>query len=424
MLIDDLLRAVDARRDDLVALTQGLVRIPSLNPPGAHYRACVELVGERLRRRGFEVAYLRADGAPGDSDRYPRWNAVCRFAAARGGPCVHFNSHVDVVAVGEGWTRDPFAGEIEGGRLYGRGSCDMKGGLAASVVAVEALLDCGLVPAGAVEVSATADEESGGYAGVAWLAERGYFSPPRVDHVIIPEPFNGDLVSIGHRGVWWAEVETYGHVAHGCMPFLGDCAVRHMAAVIERFERELYPALAERRTATPVIPDEARRATLNLTAIHGGLAEPRDGLPTPMVPDTCRLLLDRRFLAEESLDGVKAEVVRLLDALAAERPGFRYRVRDVMEVLPVQADADMPTPRALDAALRAVTGKPARFVASPGTYDQKHVERVGGVRDCVAYGPGILALAHQPDEYVAIDDLVESAKVMAAAAARLLGGWR
>ena len=141
--------------------------------------------------------------------------------------------------------------------------------LAAAIVAAEALIDAGLGLPGAIEISGTVDEESGGYGGVAYLAEQGWFSKPRVDHVIIPEPLNVDRVCIGHRGVWWAEIETRGRIAHGSMPFLGDCAVRHMGAVLERFERDLYPALARRHTDMPVVPEGARQSTLNLNSVHG-----------------------------------------------------------------------------------------------------------------------------------------------------------
>jgi succinyl-diaminopimelate desuccinylase len=239
--------------------------------------------------------------------------------------------------------------------------------------------------------------------------------------VIIPEPLNVDRVCLGHRGVWWAEIETFGRTAHGSMPFLGDSAVRHMGAVVEAFERELFPALARKRTAMPVVPDGARESTLNINAIHGGPREEYDGLPAPLVPDSCRMVIDRRFLIEEDLAEVKQEIRTVLDALARRRPGFRYEVRDIFEVIPTMAPADSPVPLAVAAAIREVLGKEPEFVVSPGTYDQKHVDRIGGLSDCVAYGPGILDLAHQPDEYVEIDDLVASAKVMAVAALGLLG---
>jgi succinyl-diaminopimelate desuccinylase len=423
-MIDQVAERLDGKRDEIVALTQDLVRIPTINPPGDAYTPCAELVGERLRRRGFQVAYLRAEGTPGDSDRLPRVNVIARRESGRAGPCVHFNGHIDVVPAGQGWTFDPWRGEVRDGRVYGRGTCDMKGGLAAAIVAVETLLEGGIELPGALEISGTVDEESGGYGGVAYLAGQGFFSRPRVDHVIIPEPLNVDRVCIGHRGVWWAEIATHGRIAHGSIPFLGDCAVRHMGAVLDAFEHELWPKLALRRTAMPVVPEGARASTLNVNSIHGGQAEGHGGLPSPCVPDSCRLVLDRRFLIEESLADVKGEVHGILERLARERPGFRYDVRDLMEVHPVLADRSLPVPSAVAGAIRAVLGREAQFICSPGTYDQKHIARIGHLHDCVAYGPGILDLAHQPDEFVAIDDLVASAKVMALATLELLGVGR
>jgi len=420
-MLDQVTGRLDGKRDEIVALTRALVRIPTVNPPGDAYLPCAELVGERLRRHGFNVGYIRAEGSPGDSDRLPRWNVIARRESGRPGPCVHFNGHIDVVPAGQGWTVDPWAGEVREGRVYGRGTCDMKGGLAAAIVAVETLLESGLELPGALEISGTVDEESGGYGGVAYLARQGLFSKPRVDHVIIPEPLNVDRVCIGHRGVWWAEIETHGRVAHGSMPFLGDCAARHMGAVLDAFERELWPALARRRTAMPVVPEGARASTLNVNSIHGGQAEGHGGLPSPCVPDSCRMVIDRRFLIEEGLADVKGEVLDILDRLGRDRPGFRYDVRDLMEVHPVLADRGLPVPQAVGAAIHAVLGREAQFVCSPGTYDQKHIARIGHLHDCVAYGPGILDLAHQPDEFVAIGDLVASAKVMAVATLQLLG---
>lgn len=420
VLRERLAARIEAKRAELVALTQALVRIPTVNPPGNAYTACAEFIGNRLAARGFEVVYVRGEGARGDSDRYPRTNVVARREGRRPGPCVHFNSHIDVVDTGSGWTVDPFAGELHDGRIYGRGTCDMKGGLAASIVAVEAILEAGIPFSGALEISGTVDEESGGYGGVGFLAERGFFSRPRVDHVIIPEPLNVDRVCIGHRGVWWTEVETRGRIAHGSMPFLGDSAILHMTAFLHALEHELIPQLKARTTAQPVVPAGARASTLNVNSVHGGEDE-HEGLPTPVVAHRCRAILDRRFLVEERLADVKGEIVGILDRLRRERPGFDYAIRDVMEFLPVFTDLDAPVVRAVAAEIRNVLGRDAACVASPGTYDQKHIFRAGKLRDCIAYGPGILDLAHQPDEYVVIDDMVASAKVMALAALRLQG---
>ncbi len=417
-----ILAEVAARRQELIGLTQDLIRIPTLNPPGRNYREICDYLATRLIAQGFAVELLRAHGTPGDSDAFPRWNLVARYETGPGS-CVHFNSHHDVVEVGHGWTRDPFGAAVEGDRIYGRGACDMKGGLAASVIAAEAFLAARPAFRGAIEISATADEETGGYGGVAWLAERGYFSPARVQHVLIPEPLHKDRICLGHRGVWWAEVETHGRIAHGSMPFLGDSAIRHMGAVLEEIEDRLYPLLATKRTAMPVVPEGARQSTLNINSIHGGEPEPEPGstaLPAPCVADRCRIVLDRRYLIEESLPEVKAEIAAVLERVKARRPGFSYDIRTLFEVQPTMASPEAPIVTSTAAAIEKVLHRHAEHVVSPGTYDQKHIDRIGKLSNCIAYGPGLLHLAHQPDEWIGIQDMEDSAKVMALVLADLL----
>jgi succinyl-diaminopimelate desuccinylase len=414
---------IDARRDALVSTTQDLIRIPTLNPPGDKYHDICSYLQARLERSGFSTELIRAKGALGDSEKTPRWNIIARHEGATSGECVHFNSHTDVVHVGEGWTRDPFAAKVEDDRISGRGACDMKGGLAASIIAAEAFIASHPDYAGAIEISGTADEETGGFGGVAYLAEQGYFNPDRVQHVIIPEPLNKDRICIGHRGVWWAEIETKGRIAHGSMPFLGDCAVRHMGAVLAEMEKILFPRLAEQQTEMPVAPEAARRSTLNINSIHGGLAEPDadyTGMPSACVPDRCVITIDRRFLIEEDLAEVKAEIDQLMQKVARDRPDFSYEIRDLFEVHPVLADKKAPIVTTVSDAIRDVMGVDPAFVVSPGTYDQKHIDRIGKLKNCIAYGPGILELAHQPDEWISITDMLDSARVMALSLAKLL----
>jgi succinyl-diaminopimelate desuccinylase len=414
---------IEERRDDLVELTRALIRIPTLNPPGENYRDICEFLGHRLGAKGFEIRLLRAEGTPGDSERHPRWNVIARKEGRGPGPCIHFNSHIDVVETGSGWTFGPFDGTVSDGKVYGRGACDMKGGLAASIIAAEAYI--ALFPdfPGTIEISGTADEETGGFGGVAWLAEQGYFSPDRVQHVIIPEPLNKDRICLGHRGVWWGEITTHGHIAHGSMPFLGDCAVRHMGAVMSEMETSLFPALAARRTDMPIVPDGARQSTMNINSIHGGQAEPEPdftGFPSACVPDSARMIIDRRYLVEEKGEEVQAEIVALLEKVRSERETFHYDLRELWHVPPTLTSKDAPVVGAVERGIRQVLSCEPVHVLSPGTYDQKHIDRIGRLKDCIAYGPGILDLAHQPDEYVGIDDMVDSAVVMALAIDDLL----
>ncbi|HBR41320.1 MAG TPA: succinyl-diaminopimelate desuccinylase, partial [Sulfitobacter pontiacus] len=402
--------AIIAKRDDLIALTQDLIRIPTLNPPGQDYRLICEYLDTRLRKHGFETQLIRAFGTPGDSEKYPRWNIIARREGRRAGECVHFNSHTDVVEVGAGWTFDPFGAEISDGKIYGRGTCDMKGGLAASIIAAETFIEQHPDFSGAIEISGTADEESGGYGGVAYLAEHGHFNPDRVQHVIIPEPLQKDRICLGHRGGWWAEIETKGEIAHGSMPFLGDCAVRHMGAVLSEFENKLFPAMAARHTDMPVVPEGARSSTMNINSIHGGQKENDpdfDGLPAHCVPDSCRITIDRRFLLEEPLDQVRGEVRALLEGLRETRVDFDYELTELNSVLPSMTDRDAPVVQTVAHAIEDIIGKAPEYVASPGSYDQKHIDRIGKLKNCIAYGPGLLELAHKPDEYIGIDDMVD-----------------
>jgi len=173
----------------------------------------------------------------------------------------------------------------------------------------------------------------------------------------------------------------------------------------------------------PVVPEGAKQSTLNINSIHGGEAEQEagyTGLPAPCVADRCRIVIDRRFLIEEDVAEVKREVTRMLEAVKARRPSFDYEVRDLFEVQPTMTDRAAPVVGATARAVEAVLGAPPGFVVSPGTYDQKHIDRIGRLRNCIAYGPGILDLAHQPDEWVGIGDMMDSARVMALVLKELL----
>jgi len=416
---DRIVAAVEALADEVVDFTCDLVRVPTVNPPGEVYEECAHVIGDRLDRFGFDVDYVTAQGRPEHTRTHPRVNVIGTLAGARSNPRVHLNGHFDVVPVGDEWTVDPFGGLVRDGKIYGRGVADMKAGIAAAIYAVEAIRRAGVKLTGTVEVSGTVDEESGGYAGMGHLARIGRVKRGVTDAVIIPEPLNVDRICIGHRGVYWFEVTTHGHIAHGSMPFLGTSAIEHMGALLETMRRDLMPKFAERRTAVPVVPEEARHGTLNVNALHGG--QPLGDVQSPCVADRCTAVFDRRFLLEEGFETTRREIVELLDAMTVQLPEFRYGLRDVMVVEPTRTPEGASVVDALGTAINGVLGREATLVASPGTYDHKHVARIAGVENCVAYGPGVLEQAHQPDEWCSIDDLVNATKVLALAVAELAG---
>jgi succinyl-diaminopimelate desuccinylase len=417
-IADRVTAEVDRASDEIVQYTVDLVRMPTVNPPGEAYEACARFMGEDMKRRGFDVEYFAAEGLAEHTTRFPRVNVV---GARRGGggPVVHLNGHFDVVPAGEGWTVPPFDGVVRDGRIYGRGVCDMKAGIAAALFAAEAIERAGVTLPGTIEISGTVDEESGGFAGVAYLARTGRIAKGRTDFVIIPEPLNVDRICVGHRGVYWFEVTARGRTAHGSMPFFGASAIDGMGRLLQLVRDDLAPALAARSTAVPVVPLGARHPTINVNGIVGG--QPVGGIQTPCVADVCQAVFDRRFLLEEGLDATKAEIETLVARAVDLAPGVRFDVRDLMIVHPTVTPADSPVIAALGQAIRQVLGRAAELIASPGTYDHKHVARIAGVADCVAYGPGILDLAHQPDEWCAIDDLVSATKVIALATLDLMG---
>jgi len=418
---DRILAEVDRAVDEMVQYTADLVRIPTVNPPGEQYEACARFMGDDLARRGFAVEYVAAEGRPEHTARHPRVNVIGtkRHGSGR---VVHLNGHFDVVPPGGGWSVEPFAGLVRDGKIFGRGVCDMKAGIAAAVFAAEAIERAAVRLPGTIEISGTVDEESGGFAGVAYLARAGRLARGRTDYVIIPEPLDVDRICIGHRGVYWFEVTARGRTAHGSMPFLGVSAIDGMGRLLESVRAELIPQLASRRTALPVVPAAARHATINVNGIEGG--QHVDDTPTPCVADLCRAVFDRRFLIEEGFDATKREIEQLVARARAASPGVAFDLRDLMVVEPTRTPNGSPLIGALDAAIRRVLGRTPELVASPGTYDHKHVARIAGVPDCVAYGPGQLELAHQPDEYCRIDDLVNATKVLALATLDLMSGER
>src|SRR5688500_14055777 len=256
--LDRVLAAVDDAAEEIVGFAAELIRIPTVNPPGEAYDDCARAIGRRLEQCGFAIEYFAAEGLPEHTPAHPRVNVVGTRAGQGAGATVHLNGHFDVVPAGSGWTLDPFGGDVRDGRIYGRGACDMKSGIAAAVYAAEAMRRASVRPGGTIEISGTVDEESGGRAGVAWVARHGRIARTRQDYVIIPEPLNVDRVCVGHRGVYWFEITTRGRIGHGSMPFLGINAIDHMGVILDRIRRELLPQLAARTTAMPVVPDLAR----------------------------------------------------------------------------------------------------------------------------------------------------------------------
>ncbi|WP_158791213.1 acetylornithine deacetylase/succinyl-diaminopimelate desuccinylase family protein [Granulicella sp. L60] len=416
---ESVVRQVEEIGDEMISFLQDLTRIPTINPPGQNYIDGARCIGNKLEEFGYETHYITAEGCAEHTERNPRVNVLGRREGTQPRPSLHFNGHFDVVPVGDGWTVDPFGAEIRDGKLYGRGTSDQKAGIAASIFAVEAIRRAGIRLRGTVEQSGSVDEESGGFAGVAYMAKQGWIGKDKTDFVIITEPTDVNRVCLGHRGVYWFKVTTHGRIAHGSMPHLGISAVDQLVDFLHDVTYQLKPSLATRKTAVPVEPPGSRFASINVNSIFGGQAE--EGTQTPCVVDRSGAIFDRRFLAEEDFEQVRAEVKKLLEDLSAKNPEFKYKLEDLMIVHPVQTNPKCELVSSISESAEIIFGRRPMLTASPGTYDQKHVVRLGSVEQCIAYGPGILNQAHLPDEHVLVADVITSAKVMALTAMKLLG---
>jgi succinyl-diaminopimelate desuccinylase len=412
-------RSVESLSDEMIAWLQELVRIPTINPPGENYGDCADFIASKLKDFGYDTQYICAEGLPEHTPQHPRINVLGRLEGSTPRPTLHFNGHFDVVPVGQGWTVPPFEALIRDGKLYGRGVSDQKAGIAASIFAIEAIRRAGIRLHGSVEQSGSVDEESGGFAGVAYMARHGWIGRDKTDFVIITEPTDTDRICLGHRGVYWFKVTTQGRIAHGSMPYFGVSAIDHIGDVLHTITHRLKPALATRKTAAPVEPPGSRYASINVNSVFGG--QPEEGTQTPCVADRSGAIFDRRFLAEEDFNHVRGEIFNTLEELRAKNPDFRYTLEDLMIVHPVHTDENCELVTTISDNIQTIIGHRPQLIASPGTYDQKHVVRIGEVAQCIAYGPGILNQAHLPDEYCRIEDVVNSAKVMALTAMQLLG---
>ena len=416
-----IVRSAEAVLDEAIAFLQGLIRIPTVNPPGDAYPTCAHYIGERLHELGYTVEYVElspaevAELAPYGAG-LPRVNVIGRLHGPYTSPVMHFNGHMDVVPAGPGWSCDPFGGEMRSGRIFGRGASDMKGGIAAQIYAIEAIRRAGLQVQGTIEQSGVVDEESTGNrnAGMGLLVERGYIASGRTDYVVITEPLNVDNICLGHRGAIWGEITTVGCQSHGSTPERGVNAIEHMADFITEATRELKPRLQQRLNSVPVVPSSASAASLSFGTIMGGTN-------VNSVPARCTVTFDRRLVMGESLEDARNEICTLLERRAKTQPDLRYHYAERYATGPTWVSSETPLVQAFAAAIQAMLGRPPGYVCSPGTDDQRFVVHNAGIEQCIVYGPGEITQSHIVDESLAIDDLLASIKVMALATAHLLG---
>ncbi|GAA1263778.1 M20 family metallopeptidase [Pseudonocardia aurantiaca] len=386
----------------VVALTRDLVRLRTVHEPGSGEAAAAELVAATMRGFGWEPQVTEV--APG------RPNVVAVVEGRGGpGPTLAFEGHTDVVTEGEldRWSVDPYGGEIRDGRLYGRGSADMKAGVAAMLHAVRALQLAGPFP-GRVLVCALVDEE-GLMLGAKHFAGTGLAAA--VDGAIICEPEEGEICTSA-KGAVRIRVDLLGVMAHGAMPQHGRNPVAPLGLLLVALA-----GLQDRLQAEHPAHEHLGEVYLTPTVTAAGSVDQIN-----VIPARATVCVDVRTIPGVDHAAVIAEVSAL--ATEAGAPGGVSAQVTVVDDRPcVEVARDHPVVVALAGAHESVLGEPACYGGVPGATDGTILTRDAGI-PTVVYGPGGKWIAHQADEFVEVADIVRCAHVYAEAAHRFLRGQR
>jgi acetylornithine deacetylase/succinyl-diaminopimelate desuccinylase family protein len=379
-----------ARHGPLVQQLVDLIRLPSQNPGDGETQVAA-YVAERCRRLGLEVE--TPETLPG------RPNVVAWLRGRQRRPAVALNTHLDTVPISDGWTVDPFGGEIRDGRVWGIGAGDAKGQIVAMLGAIEALVRAGTPIQGDLVFTAVADEELGS------LGARAVVKGLSVDYAVIGEPTRL-RVGIAHRGSLRPRILVRGRSAHSSTPRLGVNAIFKMRKVLAALEA--YCEGLDAR-AHPLIGPPSGAVTL----ITGGHKE-------SAVPDRCEIVLDRRMVPGERQDQVVADIEALLDRLRAEDPELQVAIEGYLPTSgpPSETPRDARLVGLAVEAVGEVTGAPGVVYGAGFGCDMTHFRGLGA--EAVILGPGDIDRAHKADEYIEVAELETGRQVYAALLRRLL----
>jgi acetylornithine deacetylase/succinyl-diaminopimelate desuccinylase family protein len=377
--------------EDTRELLSKLIRSKSLNPPG-DVRECAGLIADDLKRRGLPVEVI--EEKPGVA------NVVSQLNGQAGGKTMIWNGHFDVVPPGEDWDSDPFSGEFKDGYIYGRGASDMKSGVAAMIVALGALKKAGAPFQGRIVFQAVGDEETGSDAGTLCMIRRGIGAG--ADWAIVSEPTNLQ-VAIGNRGLRWLEVTVKGRASHAGRPHVGANAIHAAARIINELER------LEFKAHHPLF--EIPHPNLSVTMIQSGTK-------VNIIPERCTFSIDRRLMPGEASESILQEIKEVLKKCAPE--GISSEVRVTHEGWdPYAIDPSSPLVKGLCQVIEEVVGQFPQIKGKAGCTDASHLYHKAGVPS-VCFGPGFEDLAHKANERVALEKVVQAARVYALSAVKLM----
>ena len=371
--------------EEIADLASSLIKFESVNPPGKE-KEIAEYIASWFDKRGFESVLT------GETDGRPNVQVEFRGEEGRGRTLV-LNGHMDVVPTGAGWTKDPFGGEIVGTRLYGRGSGDMKGALGAMMVTLDVLKKHRSRISGGIIFQAVVDEEVGSPIGTGHLVKRGV----KADFAIVGEPTSLQVCTC-HKGIINYEVITHGKAAHASVPQTGVSAILAMQEVIAGISA--YSKTLTRKVRHPLLGSP----TVNIGVIEGGTK-------VNIVPDTCRIVGERRVVPPETADKAASEVESELRRIA-KRKGIKCDVNVFRKIEPSEAKGGAGAIRAAVKAVGEVTGKRTKPIGFVATCDAHYLNNIAKIPTVIC-GPGNLTNIHNADEYVEIKELEQAGRIYA-----------
>lgn len=422
-----IIKEVDNAAEETIALVRELIHFPTENPrlsgvePGAE-ADLQNYVADRLKKDGLDVDIW--DVTP------KRPNIVATRKGKGGGRSLIFNGHVDVVPVGDlsDWARDPWAAEMEDGKIWGRGAVDMKAGIAAGITALEAVERAGVKLKGDFLINTVIDEETGGDGTRATL-DRGY----KANAVIVAEPTNLNIQSV-EGGLEWLRVVVRGVAGHTAFRYRSVHAGGKGKAVnaIEKMMKLLNSVMELERywgvhKVHPQMPKGI--TTINIGVILGGTGGGKDGMPNAIItpstfPDYCSVLLSLKYLPDEKIEDVKAEFEDYIQRVAQADPWLRDHPPEIewgvsgVAFPPVEVLPDHPLIQSISAAHREIVGEP-HYPGFEAVTDLAWFAGRGIPGSM--YGPGPVETAHSVDEHVSVDELIASTKVFALSIAKWCG---
>lgn len=384
---------MEINEKELVALTQRLIRSPSINPP-AHTKDCAAILLDYFAQNNIEARLLEVgQGA---------CNIMARLKGQGKGKTLVLNGHLDVVPPGEGWSVDPFGAEIKDGMLYGRGASDMKSGLAAMAAAMAGLKRSGKAFDGEIIYMGACDEETGSRRGTVYFMEQHIGQ--NADFAIVAEPT--DLqIQLGNRGLRWIDVDVQGRASHAGRPHLGINAIAVAAELIGLIQSHGFTM----RNDLFEVPTPS----ISVTRIEGGAK-------INIIPNQCRFSIDRRMLPGETTETVKAEIEGMIRAILKKNPDavIEYQIRPTFWD-PYIISREEPVVMALEQAIQQITGNEPVLGVKGSSTDGSHLFHLGGI-PAVIFGPGHYEMAHKVDECVAVEKIITAAKVLMAALEKIL----